>query len=104
MASTGGETGGDIPSMFAAADRSFEFKSKRFREAHAENPEPENWFLVQKRIAVSNNLLKSLWMEMEDAVTAGELVTSIKIDEEATKIRDDMLARVRRAESRAVRQ
>jgi hypothetical protein len=65
-------TGSNITSMFASSESSFEFKCKRFKQAHEENPEPENWILIEKRIAVSGNLLESLWMEMEDAVESGE--------------------------------
>jgi hypothetical protein len=95
MASTGGETGGDIPALFAAADRNFEFKSNRFLEAHAENPKPDNWHILQKRIAVSNNVLKSLWTQLEEAVDVDEPVNSERIID-ATKTRDDMLACVKR--------
>ncbi len=93
-------TGGDNPSMFAAVNSNFEFKSKRCREAYAKNAKPENWFVIQKRIDVSDNLLKSLWTEMEcgleDAVAAGVQVDPEPIYE-ATRALDDMKACVIRA-------
>jgi hypothetical protein len=88
--------GGDIQAMFGSADSSFEFKHKRFREAHAENKMPENWLEIQKWISKADNLLKSLWRGIKADIDAGKDVNSKEIDD-ATKIRDDMLECVKRA-------